>query len=313
MHNFYSAADVGNVNAFVDEAIQLKQQGNDLQHIGKGKTILLLFFNPSLRTRLSTQRAAINLGMDVICMNAAEAWKWEMEDGSLMKFDKAEHIKDAAKVISQYVDMVAIRSFPSLKDRDKDYQDELIQTFIKYADIPVVNMESSILHPLQSLADMMTIKEHQKQPKSKIVVSWAPHPKALPQAVANSFLEWIQHTNHEVVITHPKGLELHNRFTKNAVIEYDQKTAFENADFVYTKNWSSFADYGKPFTESQDWIINAEKMALTNTNHFMHCLPIRRNVVATDQALDHTSSLIIPQAKNRLHAAEAVLHKLLTS
>jgi len=313
MYNFYSSADVDNVNQFVDLALKLKNNPQDRRKIGDGKTILLLFFNPSLRTRLSTQRAAINLGLNVISMNASEAWKWEMEDGAVMKFDKAEHIKDAARVISQFVDLVAIRSFPEFKNREKDYQDALLQTFIQYSEVPVINMESGILHPLQSLADLMTIKEHQKKERLKIVLSWAPHPKALPQAVANSFLDWVQHTNHEIVITHPEGLELSPQFTQDMQIEYNQKKAFQNADFVYTKNWSSFENYGKPYTKGADWIINEEKMQLTNTQHFMHCLPIRRNVVATDGVLDHPQSLIIPQAKNRLHAAEAVLYNILKS
>lgn len=312
MHNFYSAADVGDVQKYVDQAIALKNSSQELKRKGEGKTILLLFFNPSLRTRLSTQRAAINLGMDVICMNAAEAWKWEMEDGTVMKFDKAEHIKDAAQVISQYVDIVAIRSFPSLTDREQDYQDALLKTFIKFADVPVINMESSIRHPLQSLADLMTIKEHQKKDKLKITLTWAPHPKALPQAVSNSFLEWIHHTEHEITITHPQGLELHPEFVQGAQVSYDQRAALEGADIVYTKNWSSYEDYGKIYEGQQDWIIDEEKMKLTATHHFMHCLPIRRNVVATDGVLDHPNSLIIPQAQNRLYAAQAVIHTLLS-
>ena len=313
MQNFYSTKDVGDVTDFVKSAILLKNTQADLTALGKGKTILLLFFNPSLRTRLSTQKAAYNLGMNVISMNAADSWKFEMEEGTVMRFDTAEHIKDAARVISQYVDVVAIRSFPSLKDKEKDYRDELIHKFMQYAEVPVVNMESSILHPLQSLADLMTIAEHTKKTRAKIVLSWAPHPKALPQAVSNSFLQWIGKTNHEVVITHPKGLELSTEFTSGMEIEYDQQKAFQDADFVYTKNWASFSDYGKPFENGSDWIVNEEKMKLTATQQFMHCLPTRRNVVATDGVLDHPNSLIIKQAKNRLHAAEAVLHKLLTT
>jgi len=234
-----------------------------------------------------------------------------MEDGTVMNMDTAEHIKDAACVISQYVDIVAIRSFPTLKDKVSDYMDAMLKTFIEYAEVPVINMESSILHPLQSLTDMMTIAEHSDKAKCKIVLSWAPHPKALPQAVSNSFLDWAKHTPHDVVVTHPPGLELAPEFTKGMPIEYDQNKALKDADFVYVKNWSSYENYGKPYTQGQDWIINEEKMNLTNTQHFMHCLPIRRNVVATDAVLDHPKSLIIKQAKNRLHAAEAVIYSML--
>jgi len=310
MKHFYSAHDVGNVKAFVEEAIQLKNQKGVMDQ-GVGKTLVLLFFNPSLRTRLSTQKAAQSLSMQVITMNAGDAWKWELEEGVTMNLDKAEHIKDAAKVISQYADIIGMRVFPGLVDREKDYADEVIQTFMQFAEVPVINLESSILHPCQSLADLITIQEHQKRGKQKVVLSWAPHPKALPQAVANSFLDWIQHTDHEVVITHPNGYELADQFTRGCTVEYDQAKAFEGADFVYVKNWSSYAQYGQVLSQNPDWTIDQVKMERTNQAKVMHCLPVRRNVVIADEVLDSPQSLIYQQANNRTHAARMVLKKLL--
>ena len=309
IHNFYSVANIKNVPYSIQEAIDLKKIKKP--QIGLGKTMVLLFFNSSLRTRLSTEIAAQNLGMNVISLDMSQSWKWEMEEGVTMRFDSAEHIKDAAKVISGYADIVGIRAFPSLTDKEADYQDNLLQKFMQYADVPVVNLESAIRHPLQSLTDMMTIKEHQKTEKPKVVLSWAPHPKALPQAVSNSFLEWAVAAGHEVTITHPKGYELEDEFMKGHIIEYDQKKAFAGADFVYTKNWSSVSQYGKILNSSEEWRIDQSLMSLTNEAKFMHCMPIRRNVVATDDVLDSPNSLLYKQAKNRLHAAEYVLTKLL--
>lgn len=312
MNHFYSADSITDVNALVSEAIALKQTHEfDLSRI-KGKKMLLIFFNPSLRTRLSTEYAAKELGLHTISMNAAEGWKWEIEPGVIMNLDKAEHIKDAAKVISQYVDIVAIRSFPGLKNRDEDYRDELMQSFIEHADVPVINMESSIFHPLQSLTDLITIKEHKPQASAlKVVLSWAPHPRALPQAVSNSFLQWIHKTDHQVTITHPSGYELKEEFSRGCKIEYNQEKAFENADVIYTKNWSSYNQYGNILTEDQHWMVNKKKMAMTNDAIFMHCLPVRRNVVVTDGVMDSGQSVIYQQAGNRLHAAKAVIYKLL--
>ena len=311
MQNFYSAADAGNVNDLVRKAIFYKKNPTEIAGMAKGKTMLLLFFNSSLRTRLSTEVAAQQLGMNVICMDMSSSWKWELEDGVTMKFDTAEHIKDAARVISSFVDVVAIRSFPSLTDRERDYNDILLKTFIKYAEIPVVNMESSILHPLQSLADMITIEELKKTAKPKIVCSWAPHPKALPQAVTNSFLEWANAAGHQVTVTHPEGYELADRFMQGHRIEYDQHKAFDEADFVYVKNWSSYKTYGQKLTENPDWRIDEAKMSLTNEGRFMHCMPIRRNVIATDGVLDHPNSAMIHQAGNRLHSARVVLAEIM--
>ena len=309
LKHFYSATTFKDVPARVQAAIDFKKI--EKSQIGRGKTMILLFFNSSLRTRLSTEIAAQNLGMNVITMDMSQSWKWELQEGASMRFDTAEHIKDAAKVISSYADIVGIRAFPSLIDKEADYQDNLLQKFMQYADIPVVNLESAIRHPLQSLTDMMTIKEFQKTTKPKIVLSWAPHPKALPQAVSNSFLEWAAAAGHPVTITHPKGYELDTEFTQKHHIEYNQKKAFSEADFVYAKNWSSVSDYGKILNNSEDWRIDKALMSGTNEAKFMHCMPIRRNVIATDAVLDSPNSLLYKQAKNRLHAAEYVLHEIL--
>lgn len=311
MKNFYSADSVDNIDALIDKALDMKAKPFADQS-QKGKTALLLFFNPSLRTRISTQKAAQNLGMHAITMNANQGWKWEMEDGAVMKFDTSEHIKDAARVISRYADVVGIRAFPGLEDRDKDYRDEVMNAFMQYAEVPLVNLESSILHPCQSLADLITIRETQTKKKNKVVLSWAPHPKALPQAVSNSFLDWIIHTDNEIVITHPKGYELNERFTKGCTIEYDQSEAFEGADYIYTKNWSSYEDYGKILSTDESWMISYNKMNLTNNGKFMHCLPVRRNVVVADEVIDSDNSLVFQQAENRVYAAQAAIHSLLS-
>lgn len=311
MKKFISVTDVKNIKKLVKQGLKLKQ--NPLKHkaLGKDKTLVLLFFNPSLRTRLSTQKAGMNLGMNVIVMNANQGWKFEFEDGVIMNEDKAEHIKEAAKVISQYADIIGIRTFPTLTDKERDYQDFIINKFVEHATVPLVSLESAILHPLQSLADMITIAEHKKTKKPKVVLTWAPHPKALPQAVANSFAEWTLASGYDLTITHPKGYELSKQFTKGATIEYDQKKAFQNADFVYAKNWSSFENYGKVEVEDSSWIVSSAKMALTNNGKFMHCLPVRRNVVVAGKVLDSAASLVIEQANNRTYAAQAVLKQLL--
>lgn len=312
MKHFYSADSVHDVQKLVKDAISMKQDLSlDIQHL-KGKKMLMIFFNPSLRTRLSTEYAAKELGLHTISMNAAEGWKWEIEPGVIMNMDKAEHIKDAARVVSEYVDIVAIRSFPGLKNRDEDYRDELMQHFIEYAEVPVINMESSIFHPLQSLTDLLTIEEHNpEQEKLKVVLTWAPHPRALPQAVSNSFLQWMQHSQHDVTITHPEGYALDKQFTIGCKIEANQSKAFEGADIIYAKNWSSFEQYGSILSEDQNWMITKQKMALTNNAKFMHCLPVRRNVVVTDGVMDSEQSIIYKQAGNRLHAAKTVIYKLL--
>ncbi|WP_456424034.1 N-acetylornithine carbamoyltransferase [Lutibacter sp.] len=312
MKNYVNITDLDNLQNTVQEAIELKK--NELQYktLGEGKTICLLFFNNSLRTRLSTQKAAQNLGMHTIVMNfGSEGWQLEFEDGVVMNDNKSEHIKEAAKVIAQYCDIVAIRAFASLTDKEKDNAEMVINSFKKYAGIPVINMESATKHPLQALADAITMEEFKTTKKPKVVLSWAPHPKALPHAVANSFVEMMQLQDADFVITHPEGYELNSEITKNSRVEYNQEKAFENADFVYVKNWSSFKDYGKVLKTDLDWMITANKMKFTNNGKFMHCLPVRRNVVVADEVIDSENSLVIEQANNRTYAAQVVLKKIL--
>lgn len=308
MKQFVSVNDVENVDALVRDAIALKN--SPMLNVGVGKTLGLLFFNPSLRTRLSTQKAAMNIGMSVMVMNVgADGWKIEFEDGTVMDGDHQEHIKDTVKVVSGYCDILGVRTFASLKDRQKDYQEEVLSQFLKYSSCPIVSLESATLHPLQSLADLITIRESGIQ-KPKVAVSWAPHPKALPQAVTNSFMEWMLKTDAQLTLTHPEGYELNQQFTKGVQIEYDQNKALEGADFVYVKNWSSYNHYGQILSTDMGWTITEDKMKLTNEGRLMHCLPIRRNVIATDEVLDE-HSLIYEQAKNREYSAQIVLQKIL--
>ena len=296
----------------VAEAIDLKNNELQFKTLGEGKTICLLFFNNSLRTRLSTQKAAQNLGLNTVVMNfGSEGWQLEFEDGVVMDEDKSEHVKEAAAVVAQYCDIVAIRAFASLTDKEKDKAEIVINSFKKYAGIPVVNMESAIGHPLQALADAITMEEYKVVHKPKVVLSWAPHPKALPQAVANSFVEMMQLQDADFVITHPEGYELDTEITKNSTIEYNQEKAFENADFVYVKNWSSFKDYGKVVNKDKNWTVTADKMKLTNNAKFMHCLPVRRNVIVADEVIDSENSVVIEQANNRTYSAQIVLKKIL--
>lgn len=311
MQNFSSVHDVPDIKQLVQKALLIKTAPFELQEIGKNKTLVLVFFNPSLRTRLSTQKAGLNLGMSVINLNANQGWKLEFEDEVIMNGDKAEHIKEAAKVISQYADIIAIRSFPSLIDRDQDYADFVLNKFIEYATVPIISMESAIRHPLQSLADLVTINQYKKVAHPKVVLSWAPHPKALPQAVANSFIEWMLAADIDLTVTHPPGHELAPEFSKNISVEYNQEKAFKDADFIYAKNWSPYHHYGKVIKQDNSWMIDQTKMALTNNAFFMHCLPVRRNVVVTDSVIDSKNSLVIPQANNRTAAAQAVLFSIL--
>jgi len=312
MTNFIKISDLIDLQKTVSEAILLKENSFKYAEIGKQKTLGLLFFNPSLRTRLSTQKAALNLGMQVIVMNFDnEGWSLEFEDGSVMSGSKSEHIKEAAQVVSQYCDVLAVRAFAQLKNKEEDAQDKVINGFLKYATIPLINMESATGHPLQALADAITIEEFKPSHKPKIVLTWAPHPKALPHAVANSFVEMMQLQNAKFVITHPKGYELDTELTKNATIEYNQEKAFKDADFIYVKNWSSFKNYGQALNTDLNWMITADKMKHTNNAKFMHCLPVRRNVVVADEVLDSKNSIVIQQANNRTFAAQIVLKKIL--
>lgn len=309
MKHYLSIKDIDSLPNWVAEAKDLKKNPKAHKALGLGKTICLLFFNNSLRTRLSTQKAAMNLGLEVMVMNfGSEGWQLEFEDGAVMDQGTSEHIKEAAKVVSQFCDIVAIRAFASLTDKEKDEAEIVLNGFVKYASIPVVNMESSVGHPLQALADAITLSENNTKKKPKVVLSWAPHPKALPHAVANSFIEMMQLQDAEFVITHPKGYELNPEITKNTTIEYNQKKALKDADFVYVKNWSSYADYGKVLNQDSGWMMTKKK--LVNAK-FMHCLPVRRNVVVEDAILDGKQSLVIEQANNRTFAAQIVLKKIL--
>jgi len=309
MQHYLSINDIDSLTDWVDEAKALKNDPLQSRSLGKDKTIGLLFFNNSLRTRLSTQKAAINLGMEVIVMNFGnEGWALEYADGTIMDQGTSEHIKEAAKVVSQYCDIIGIRAFASLTDKEKDEAEVVLNGFKKYASVPIVNMESSVGHPLQALTDAITLAENSNKAKPKVVLSWAPHPKALPHAVANSFIQIMQREDADFVITHPKGYELDPTITKNSQIEYDQSKALENADFVYVKNWSSYTDYGRVLNQDQNWMITKEKLGDAK---FMHCLPIRRNVVVEDAVLDSDQSLVIEQANNRTYAAQIVLKKIL--
>ena len=312
MQHYLNINDLDSLDKTVKEAIDLKKNELKFKALGEGKTICLLFFNNSLRTRLSTQKAAQNLGLNTIVMNfGSEGWELEFEDGIVMNQNKSEHIREAAKVIAQYCDIVAIRAFASLTDKEKDKAETVMNSFKKYAGIPVVNMESAAGHPLQALADAITMEEFKTAHKPKVVLSWAPHPKALPQAVANSFVEMMQLQDAEFVITHPEGYELDPDITKNSKIEYNQNKAFENADFVYVKNWSNFKEYGKVTNKDESWMVTADKMKLTNNGKFMHCLPVRRNVIVADEVIDSENSVVIQQANNRTYSAQIVLKKIL--
>lgn len=309
--NYLSINDIDVLSNWVKEAISLKKQPKKFKELGKDKTIGLLFFNNSLRTRLSTQKAAINLGMEVIVMNfGSEGWALEYADGTVMDQGTSEHIKEAAQVISQYCDIIAIRAFAGLVDKELDEAEQVLSGFKEYASVPIVNMESSVGHPLQALTDAITLEEHNFKNNPKVVLSWAPHPKALPHAVANSFVQMMQKQNAEFVITHPKGYELDPSITKDCTIEHDQEKALENADFVYVKNWSSYIDYGQIKSQDANWQMTLKKLGKAK---FMHCLPVRRNVVVADEVLDSNQSLVIEQANNRTYAAQLVLKKILES
>ncbi|APA63874.1 acetylornithine carbamoyltransferase [Maribacter sp. 1_2014MBL_MicDiv] len=309
--NYLSINDIDVLSNWVKEAITLKKQPKKFKELGKDKTIGLLFFNNSLRTRLSTQKAAMNLGMEVIVMNfGSEGWALEYADGTIMDQGTSEHIKEAAQVISQYCDIIAIRAFAGLVDKELDEAEEVLNGFKTYASVPIVNMESSVGHPLQALTDAITLEEHNFKNNPKVVLSWAPHPRALPHAVANSFVQMMQKQHADFVITHPEGYELDPNITKDCTIEHDQEKALENADFVYVKNWSSYTDYGQIKSQDPNWQMTLKKLGKAK---FMHCLPVRRNVVVADEVLDSDQSLVIEQANNRTYAAQLVLKKILES
>jgi N-succinyl-L-ornithine transcarbamylase len=321
MKQFISVKDVKDVNTLVQKAMMYKKDPVKDILLGKNKRIGLLFLNPSLRTRLSTQVAAQNLGMEPIVYNVdKEGWSLEFTEGAIMNGSTVEHIKDAAPILGQYFDILCIRTFPTLQDKEQDYSEKILHQFIKYAGIPVVSLESATLHPLQSLTDLITIKEailtneKLQLKKPKIVLTWAPHIKPIPQCVANSFSEWINVWGAaNFVITHPEGYELANEYTEGATITYNQKDALEGADFVYVKNWSSYADYGKVLCADSSWMLTNEKLKVTNCAKVMHCLPVRRNIELSDEILDASHSLVTQQASNRIWAAQSVLSTILSS
>jgi N-succinyl-L-ornithine transcarbamylase len=314
LKQFISVHDVNNIEALVEKALAYKANPFKDKALGQNKRIGCLFLNPSMRTRLSTQIAAQNLGMEAIIFNVgSEGWALEFEEEAIMSGNTVEHVKDAAPIMGKYFDILAIRTFPSLKNREDDYSELFIKQFVKYAGIPVVSLESATLHPLQSLTDVITITETFKEKrKPKIVLSWAPHVKPLPQCVANSFSQWINAWQKaDFVITHPQDYELDEQFTKGATITYDQDAALKDADYVYVKNWSTFQDYGKIYNNDPEWMLTNEKLGLTNNARLMHCLPVRRNVELSDEVLDGPNSIVTQEASNRVWAAQAVLSEIL--
>jgi N-succinyl-L-ornithine transcarbamylase len=326
MKSFINVQDLGPLDKAMAEAFEIKNDRYKYQHLGKNKTLMMIFFNNSLRTRLSTQKAAMNLGMNVIVLDVnAGAWKLETERGVIMDGDKSEHLLEAIPVMGCYCDIIGVRSFAGLTDREYDYAETVLNQFIKYSGRPVFAMETATVHPLQAFADLITIKENWKPSvgsssaaaKAKVVLTWAPHCRALPQAVPNSFAEWMNAAEDvDLVITHPKGYELDPQFVGNARVEYDQKKAFEGADFIYAKNWSNpgvtnLADYGKITCEDRSWTVDTEHMSWTNNGKFMHCLPVRRNLIVTDDVIESPNSLVIPEAANREISCSVVLKRML--
>ena len=314
MKQFTNVNDIGNLEAAVKEALEVKKNRFAYKHLGENKTLLMIFFNSSLRTRLSTQKAAMNLGMNVIVLDVNQgAWKLETERGVIMDGDKPEHLLEAIPVMGCYCDIIGVRSFARFESKEDDYSEKILTQFIKYSGKPVFSMEAAPRHPLQSFADLITIEEYKNKKRPKVVLTWAPHPKALPQAVPNSFAEWMRAADYDFVITHPHGYELDEQFTAGTPIIYDQDEALKDADFVYAKNWAAFADpnYGKILNTDRSWTITTEKMALTNNAYFMHCLPVRRNMIVSDDVIESERSIVIPEAANREISATVVLKRLL--
>lgn len=312
--NFTKVKDIGDVRQAIKEALELKKNRFQYQEVGKNKTALLIFFNNSLRTRLSTQKAATNLGMNVIVLDVNQgAWRLETERGVVMDGDKSEHLLEAIPVMGCYCDIIGVRSFARFENKKDDYSEKILQQFIRYSGRPVFSMEAATRHPLQSFADLITIEEYKRTERPKIVLTWTPHPRALPQAVPNSFAEWINAAGYELVITHPEGYELDPQFVGTARVEHNQRKAFEGADFIYAKNWAAYKDphYGEVLSTDRSWTVDTEKMALTNQAFFMHCLPVRRNLIVTDEVIESPQSLVIAQAANREISAQTVLKQML--
>ena len=319
MKSFFHVQDIGNLDEALREALEVKKNPFAWKHLGADKTIILVFFNNSLRTRLSSQKAALNLGMNPIVLNVnGDSWKLETEMGVVMDGDKSEHLREAIPVIGSFCDIIGVRSFAGLTDREKDYGEDILRQFIEYSGRPVISLESATVHPCQAFADLITIEEHKEKKRPKVVMTWAPHPKALPQAVPNSFAEWMNAADVEFVITHPEGYELDPRFVGDAEVEYDQMKALEGADFVYAKNWScpgvSLPDqYGQILSKDMGWTVDARHMAVTNNAQFLHCLPVRRNMIVSDEVIDSPRSLVIPEAANRVVSAQVVMKRMLES
>lgn len=312
MKSFLHVSDIGDLGKALEEALQVKKTPFAWQELGRNKTIILVFFNNSLRTRLSSQKAAQNLGMNPIVLNVnGDSWKLETEMGVIMDGDKSEHLREAIPVIGSYCDIIGVRSFARFEDRDFDYQETILNQFIEYSGRPVISLESATVHPCQAFADLITIEEHKKVKRPKVVLTWAPHPRALPQAVPNSFAEWMNAADVDFVITCPEGYDLAPEFVQNARVERDQMKAFEGADFIYAKNWSSYEHYGQILSKDMSWTVGARQMAVTNNAHFMHCLPVRRNMIVTDEVIDSPQSLVIPEAANRVVSAQVVMKRML--
>lgn len=314
MRYYTNVKDLGNLDEAVKEALEIKKNRFAYKHLGENKTLLMVFFNNSLRTRLSTQKAGMNLGMNTIVLDVNQgAWKLETERGVIMDGDKSEHLLEAIPVMSQFCDVIGVRSFATFENKQNDYEETIVNQFIKYSGKPVFSMETATCHPLQAFADLITIEEHKKTKRPKVVLTWAPHCKALPQAVPNSFADFMNEADVDFVITHPEGYELCDKFVRGAKVTYNQDEALAGADFVYAKNWSAYADpnYGKIISKDMNWTITSEKMALTNNGYFMHCLPVRRGLIVTDDVIEGPNSLVIPEAANREISAQTVIKRIL--
>ena len=316
MRNFTCVQDLGNPKQALAEAFEIKKDRYQFTGLGKNKTLLMIFFNSSLRTRLSTQKAAMNLGMNTMVLDVNQgAWKLETERGVIMDGDKPEHLLEAIPVMASYCDIIGVRSFAHFENREDDYTEKILNQFIKYSGKPVFSMEAATGHPLQAFADLITIEEYKKKDRPKVVLTWAPHPRALPQAVPNSFADWMNEADVDFVITHPEGYELDPQFVGHARVEYDQMKAFEGADFIYAKNWAAYAgdNYGQILSKDREWTVSDRQMAVTNNAYFMHCLPVRRNMIVTDDVIESPQSIVIPEAANREISATVVLKRLLES
>lgn len=316
MRTYTNVKDLGDLNQAVNEALDVKKNRFGYKHLGENKTLLMVFFNSSLRTRLSTQKAGMNLGMNTMVLDVNQgAWKLETERGVIMDGDKSEHLLEAIPVMASYCDIIGVRAFAQFENKEDDYQEKILNQFIKYSGKPVFSMEAATGHPLQAFADLITIEEYKKTARPKVVLTWAPHPKALPQAVPNSFADFMNEADVEFVITHPEGYELAPEFVRGAKVEYDQDKALAGADFVYAKNWAAYADpnYGQILSKDRSWTVTTEKMALTNNAYFMHCLPVRRNMIVSDDVIESPQSLVIPEAANREISAQTVIKRMLES